>query len=98
MQVKNNILSPLTGWSTWVTILRNCGSMFIELVGNDECWLSRFHTIRNFLANEIYHFSRLSHETGCLFTWTADSKKSAYIQPTLLVPECHIAKNIEAVT
>ena len=77
MQAKNNILSPLTGWSTWITILRNCGSMLIELAGNDECWLPRFHTIRNFLANESYHFSRLSHETGCLFTWAAHSKKSA---------------------
>ena len=76
MQAKNNILSPLTGWSTWITILRNCDSMLIELAGNDECWLPRFHTIRNFLANESYHFSRLSHETGCLFTWAAHSKKS----------------------
>ena len=39
-----------------------------------ECRLTRFHPIRNFLENEIYHFSRLSHQTGCLFTWAAHSK------------------------
>ena len=31
--------------------------------------LAWFHAIRNFLANEIYHFSRLSHQTGYLFTF-----------------------------
>ena len=45
-----------------------------ELAGDDDCRLTRFHPIRNFLANEIYHFSRLSHQTGCLFTWAAHSK------------------------
>ena len=39
--------------------------------------LTRSHAIRNFLANEIYHFSRLSHQTGCLFSWAAHSIWSA---------------------
>ena len=34
------------------------------------------HGIRSFLANEICHFSRLSHQTGCIFTWTALSIES----------------------
>ena len=38
-----------------------------------ECRLTPFHAIRNFLANENYHFSRLSHQTGCPFTWAACS-------------------------
>ena len=38
------------------------------LAGDGECRLNRFHLIRNFLANEIYYFSRLSHQTGCLLT------------------------------
>ena len=32
---------------------------------------TRFHPIRNFLANEIYYFSRLFHQTDCLFTGIA---------------------------
>ena len=45
--------------------------------------LAPFHAIRNFLANQIYHFSRLSHQTGCLFTWTACSVWSAPYSATL---------------
>ena len=36
--------------------------MLTELAGDGECGLALFHAIRNFLANEIYHFSRLSHQ------------------------------------
>ena len=35
--------------------------------------LTPFHVIKNVLANEIYNFSRLSPQTGCLFTWAAFS-------------------------
>ena len=45
--------------------------MLTDLAGDGECRLALFHAIRNFLANEIYHFSRLSHQAGCIFTWTA---------------------------
>ena len=39
-----------------------------------RCWMQAlFHAIRNFLANEIYHFSRLSHLVGCFFTWASCS-------------------------
>ena len=48
-------------------------SMLTKQAGDDECRLSRFHRIRNFLANEIYHFLRLSHRTGWLSTWPAHS-------------------------
>ena len=34
-------------------------------------FMTWFHLIRNFLANEIYQFSRLSHQTNCLFTGIA---------------------------
>ena len=68
-----NMCKPRTGWSTSTGILRKWASKPAELAGAGECRLTRFHPIRNFLANEIYHFSRLSHQTGCLFTWAAHS-------------------------
>ena len=43
-------------------------SMLTKLAGDDGYRLARFHPIRNFIANEIYHFLRLSHRTDCLFT------------------------------
>ena len=47
------------------------GFMLTELAGDGECRLALLHVIRNFLANEIYHFSRVSHQTSCIFTWAA---------------------------
>ena len=58
---------PRTGWLTLIGILWKWASKPTKLVGDGECRLTRFHSIRNFLANDIYHFSRLSHQTGCLF-------------------------------
>ena len=68
-----NMCKPRTGWSTSTGILRKWASKPAELAGAGECRLTRFHPIRNFLANETYHFSRLSHHTGNLFTWVARS-------------------------
>ena len=56
---------------TWIGISWKWANMLTELAGDGECRLALFHVIRNFLANEIYHFSRLSHQTGCIFTWGA---------------------------
>ena len=47
--------------------------MFTELARDGKCRLALFHVIRAFLANKIYHFSKLSHETVCIFTWAAFS-------------------------
>ena len=58
--------SPLTAWSTWIGILWKCTSMLTRLAGDGECSLALFHAIRNFLANKIYHFSRLSQQTDFL--------------------------------
>ena len=58
---------PRKGWLTLIGILWKWASKPTELAGDCECRLTRFHPIRNFLANDIYHFSRLSHQTGCLF-------------------------------
>ena len=69
--------------------------MLTKLAGDGECRLALFHVIRNFLANEIYHFSRLSHQTGCIFTWTALSIESALYSVTLLVQEGYFAKKFE---
>ena len=55
-------------WPTSIGILWKWSSKRTMLAGDGECRLTRFHLIRNFLANEIYHFSRFSHQTGCLFT------------------------------
>ena len=68
-----NMCKPRTGWLTSIGILWKWASKPAELAGDGECRLTRFHPIRNFLANEIYLFSRLSHQTGCLFTWAAYS-------------------------
>ena len=59
--------------------------MLTELAGDGECRLALFHTIRNVLTNEIYHFSRLSHQTGLIFTWAALSIESA---PYLATSAC----------
>ena len=45
--------------------------------------LAPFHAIINFLANEMYQFSRLSHQTGYLFTWAACSIQSATYSASL---------------
>ena len=63
-----NMYKPRTGWPTSIGILWKWASKPTMLDGNGECRLTRFHPIRNFLVNDIYHFSRLSHQTGCLFT------------------------------
>ena len=73
LQVKNNFLSPLTGWPTWTGFLWKWASMLTELAGKGECRLARFHEIKNFLATETYDFSRLYHQTGCLFKWATHS-------------------------
>ena len=70
-----NICKPRTtfylpGWPNWIGILWKWASMLTKPAGYGECRLAQFHAIR-FLANEIYHFSRLSHQTGFLFTWAA---------------------------
>ena len=58
--------------------------MLTELVEDEECSHVRFHVIRNFLANEIYHFSGLSQQTGCIFTRVACSISSAPYSATSL--------------
>ena len=62
-----NMYKSRTGWPTSIGILWKWASKPTELAGDSECRLSRFHQIRNFLANEIYHFSRPSHQTGLSF-------------------------------
>ena len=62
-----NMCKPRTGWPTSIGILWKWASKPTELAGDSECRLTRFHQIRNFLANEIYHFSRPSHQTGLSF-------------------------------
>ena len=55
---------PLTTWPTWIGILWKWASVLTKLARNGECRLALFHAIRIFLANKIYHFSRLSHQTA----------------------------------
>ena len=72
-----NILPLLTGLPTWTGISWKWANMLTELAGAGEWRLALFYAIRNFLANEIYHFSRLPYQTGCIFTWVALSMESA---------------------
>ena len=53
------------------SILCKWAGRLTKLDGDGECRLSLFHTIRNFLENEIYHFSMLSHQTTFLFEQSA---------------------------
>ena len=75
-------MPSLTGFPTWISISWKWATLLIELAGDGEYRLALFHAIRNFLANEIYHFSRLSHQTGCIFTWAALYIESAPYSPT----------------
>ena len=77
-QALNNILSPLRGWPTWIGILWKRPSRLTELHVDNECRLARFHAIRKFLANDTFHFSRLSPQTEYLFSWAVLSIQSAY--------------------
>ena len=52
---------------------KEVASTLTKMVWDGECRLAQFHAIKNFLPNEIYHFPRLPHQTGCLFTWAACS-------------------------
>ena len=62
-------------------ILWKWASMLTKLARDGECRLAVFHAIRNFLANDIYNFSRLSHQhlvfhfphCVCFLNWTGQS-------------------------
>ena len=73
-------LSPLTGGPTWVGILWKWASILPKLAGDGVCRLALFHALKIFLANEIYHFSKLSHHTTYLFGQPA-SYNQLLIQP-----------------
>ena len=47
--------------------------MLIKLAGDGKYWLDLFHAIRNFVSDEIYYFSGLSYQTGCLVAYAACS-------------------------
>ena len=69
-----NICKSKTGWPTSIGILLKWASKPTELAGDGKsCKLTRFHPTRNFLANEICNFSRLSYQTGYLFACAARS-------------------------
>ena len=73
-------LSPMTAWLTWIGILWKWASMLTKLAGDGVCKLALFHGIKNVLANEIYHLSRLSHQTTFLIGQPA-SHNQLLIQP-----------------
>ena len=62
-------------------ILWKWASMLTKLAGDGECRLALFHAIRNFLVNDIYNFSRLSHQhlvfhfpqRVCFMNWTGQN-------------------------
>ena len=55
-----NICKLRISWLTSIDILWLWASKVTDLAGDGECKLAWFHPIWNFLANKIYHFSRLS--------------------------------------
>ena len=74
-----NVCKPRTTlyplWQPGPTGLTFYGSELtcLQAGWDGDCRLVLFHVIKNFLANEICHFSWLSHQTGCPFTWAACS-------------------------
>ena len=62
MHVLKNTLPSLTDLCTWINISWKWANMLIKLAWDGKCRLALFQVIRNFLANKIYHFSRLSHQ------------------------------------
>ena len=76
-----NMCTPrITFYLLWRACQRELafhGSELACLGGDDECRLALFYAIRIFFSNEIFHFSRLSHQTGCIFRWAALSIESA---------------------
>ena len=51
-----------------------------------------------FLQMKVIIFQGCPMKQAAFLHWQPTPKNQLLIQPTLLVPECHIAKNIEAVT
>ena len=51
----------LMRWSALIVIIWKWAGQLTRLAGDVESRLARFHLIRNYLTNEIYHFFRLSH-------------------------------------
>ena len=88
-----NMCKPRTSCPTSFGILWKLANKLMELARDGKCRLTRFDTIRNFLANEIYHFSRLSHQTGCLFTWAVYSILSAPYSFTFACSRMLFCKN-----
>ena len=81
--------SPLMDWPIWIVKLWKWTSILTEVAWVGECRLARFHVIRNFLTNEIYHFSRLFH--CCFLTRHTALYNQLLIRPLLLVSECYLA-------
>ena len=77
-------MPPLTNLPTWIGISCKWDTLLFKLAGDGECRQALFYAIRNFLVNGIYHFSRLSHQTGCIFTLAPLSIESApYSAPSV---------------
>ena len=65
--------------------------MLTKLAGSDECRLARFHPIRNFLANKIYHFQGCPIKQAAFLHDQPAPCNQLFIQPLYLVPECYFA-------
>ena len=86
-----NTCKPRTGLPNSIGILWKWASKPTKLAGDGKCRLTRFHRIRKVLANEIYQFSRLSHQTAVFLPEQPALYDQFLNQPLLLVPECHFA-------
>ena len=84
-----NVCQPRMGWGTSIGIFWKWASKLTELAGNGECRLAWLYLIRNFLAYEISHFSRLSLQTGCFLPGQPALYNQLLILLVLLVPECY---------
>ena len=88
MQAKNRLARLDWHFREWP-------SMLTKLAGYDQYRLARFHPIRNFLSNEIYHFQGCPIKQAVFLPEQPAPCNQLLIQPLLLVPECYFAWNVE---
>ena len=71
-------------WNSYICASQGqAGLPRLKFYGSGLASLPSWLGMVNF-PNEIYHFSRLSHQTVCIFTWAARSMQSAHYSVTFV--------------
>ena len=94
VQAKNNILSYLTDWSTWIGILWKWASTLNELARDGECRLAGFHAIKNFLENKFFTFQGWPTKQAAFLLGLPAPYNQFLLQPLILVPEYYFQARV----